>query len=98
MTLDANHTEKNELHLRNKHRSRYNFQQLCYTCKELLPHVFTNKFGEKTIDQHVADALKTVESLEAAALPAVNNPKPAKPNLAPAPAANPNDPLGLRRK
>ena len=50
MTLDANHTEKNELHLRNKHRSRYNFQQLCYTCKELLPHVFTNKFGEKTID------------------------------------------------
>lgn len=50
MTLDVTHTEKSELHLRNKHRSRYNFQQLCYTCKELVPHVFINKFGEKTID------------------------------------------------
>ncbi len=50
MTVEINHSEKSELHPRNKHRKRYNFAQLINACKELAPFVSYNKFKEQSID------------------------------------------------
>ena len=43
-------SEKNELHPRNKHRSRYDFDQLIKVCPDLKPFVSINKFNIETID------------------------------------------------
>ncbi|WP_046243665.1 23S rRNA (adenine(1618)-N(6))-methyltransferase RlmF [Hymenobacter terrenus] len=43
-------TEKDELHPRNPHRSRYNFKQLAQTSRELAAFVQVNKFGDESID------------------------------------------------
>ena len=42
--------EKQELHLRNQHRSRYDFPQLINSCPELKPFVFINPYGDESID------------------------------------------------
>ncbi len=42
--------EKSQLHPRNKHRSRYNFNELTVCCPELSPYVTWSPFQEKTID------------------------------------------------
>ncbi|WP_443944350.1 23S rRNA (adenine(1618)-N(6))-methyltransferase RlmF [Pedobacter sp. AW1-32] len=43
-------SEKNELHPKNKHRSRYNFKQLVSVSKELKKYVFLNDHNEESID------------------------------------------------
>jgi 23S rRNA (adenine1618-N6)-methyltransferase len=43
-------TEKEDLHPRNKHRSRYDFKQLIASCKELEPFVAVNQYDIETID------------------------------------------------
>lgn len=43
-------SEKNELHPKNKHRSRYNFKQLISVSKELKKYVFLNDHNEESID------------------------------------------------
>ncbi|WP_316823552.1 23S rRNA (adenine(1618)-N(6))-methyltransferase RlmF [Pedobacter gandavensis] len=42
--------EKNELHPRNKHRSRYDFPELIRTLPELRPFVTVNPYGDESID------------------------------------------------
>lgn len=42
--------EKNNLHPRNRHRSRYDFKQLINSCRELAPFVFINKYNNESID------------------------------------------------
>ena len=41
---------KSELHQRNKHRSRYDFEALIKTCPELQPFVSVNKFKDASIN------------------------------------------------
>lgn len=48
--LDKQPFEKNNLHPRNLHRYRYDFEDLVKTCPELKPFVFTNKFGVESIN------------------------------------------------
>ena len=43
-------TQKNELHPRNKHRLRYDFEQLINVCPDLRQYVALNKFNSLTID------------------------------------------------
>ena len=44
-------TEKGELHFRNRHRGRYDFQSLAEALPELKMKIIKNKFnGEDTID------------------------------------------------
>lgn len=43
-------TEKTNLHPRNLHRFRYDFEQLIIRCPELKPFVFINKYDSQTID------------------------------------------------
>jgi 23S rRNA (adenine1618-N6)-methyltransferase len=50
--------EKSDLHARNKHRSRYDFKQLCITCPELKAFVYVNKYGNESIDFSNAEAVK----------------------------------------
>jgi 23S rRNA (adenine1618-N6)-methyltransferase len=50
--------EKTTLHPRNKHRERYDFEQLITTSPELVPYVFLNKFNEKSIDFANSEAVK----------------------------------------
>ncbi len=38
------------MHPRNRHLSRYDFNQLVKACPELATHVFMNKFGDESID------------------------------------------------
>ncbi|TRX66315.1 23S rRNA (adenine(1618)-N(6))-methyltransferase RlmF [Carboxylicivirga sp. M1479] len=38
------------LHVRNKHRERYNFKELIQSCPELAPFVSLNKFDDESID------------------------------------------------
>jgi 23S rRNA (adenine1618-N6)-methyltransferase len=42
--------EKTDLHPRNKHKFRYDFDQLCQSVPELSEHKSLNKFGDKSID------------------------------------------------
>lgn len=42
--------EKTNLHPRNLHRGRYDFQLLTKSCPELSAFIFTNKFGSETIN------------------------------------------------
>jgi len=52
-------SEKNStLHLRNKHRERYDFKALTECCPELIPYVILNKTGLETIDFFNPDAVK----------------------------------------
>jgi 23S rRNA (adenine1618-N6)-methyltransferase len=50
--------EKSTLHPRNKHRERYDFQQLTATCPDLKPFVVTNNYGDETIDFFNPEAVK----------------------------------------
>lgn len=50
--------EKPKLHVRNKHKSRYNFPQLISTCPELKDYVSLNKFGDLSIDFKNPEAVK----------------------------------------
>lgn len=43
-------SEKTNLHPRNPHRFRYDFEQLINSCTELKPFVFVNKYDSQTID------------------------------------------------
>ncbi|WP_158797149.1 23S rRNA (adenine(1618)-N(6))-methyltransferase RlmF [Pedobacter sp. L105] len=42
--------EKQELHPRNLHRSRYDFPSLIHSCPELRQYVFVNPYGDESID------------------------------------------------
>ncbi len=55
--LDKN-TEKFQLHPRNKHRQRYDFQQLTQTCPELSPFVQLTNYGDASIDFFNPEAVK----------------------------------------
>lgn len=52
--------EKNILHARNKHRSRYDFSELVKSCPELSPFVLLNDFNELTVDFQNPEAVKTL--------------------------------------
>lgn len=54
----SNLTKKNNLHPRNLHRYRYDFDDLVVTLPELKPFVFENKFGTQSIDFANAEAIK----------------------------------------
>ncbi|KQC01123.1 23S rRNA (adenine(1618)-N(6))-methyltransferase RlmF [Pedobacter sp. Hv1] len=51
-------SEKSTLHLRNKHRSRYDFKTLIESCAELAHFVGVNKYGDESIDFANPDAVK----------------------------------------
>ena len=53
-------SEKTVLHPRNKHRNRYDFEQLCSTCPELSEFVFVNKYQNQTINFSDAAAVKAL--------------------------------------
>lgn len=42
--------EKNELHIRNLHRQRYDFRALIGSCPELAPFVSENKYGDLSVN------------------------------------------------
>jgi len=50
--------EKQELHPRNQHRSRYDFPKLINSCPELKPFVFVNSYGDESIDFSNPQAVK----------------------------------------
>lgn len=52
--------EKSTLHLRNKHRSRYDFETLVQSCPELANFVSINKYGDESIDFSNPTAVKTL--------------------------------------
>lgn len=54
--------EKTGLHLRNKHRARYNFKELTRSCPELAPYVRLNEYNDESIDFSNADAVKMLNS------------------------------------
>ncbi|MBZ4042575.1 23S rRNA (adenine(1618)-N(6))-methyltransferase RlmF [Flavobacterium hibisci] len=56
----AGNSEKNNLHLRNLHRSRYDFELLISNCPELKPFVSINKYAIETIDFSNPIAVKTL--------------------------------------
>lgn len=51
-------TEKSQLHPRNKHRQRYDFQQLTQVCSELSPFVQLTNYGDASIDFFNPEAVK----------------------------------------
>lgn len=53
---------KSGFHLRNKHRERYDFEQLIKTSPELDAYVRPNKYGDKSIDFASPDAVKALNS------------------------------------
>jgi len=53
-------TKKHTLHIRNKHQSRYDFEQLITTSPDLKAFVSINKFGIETIDFTNPIAVKTL--------------------------------------
>ncbi|TKC10364.1 23S rRNA (adenine(1618)-N(6))-methyltransferase RlmF [Pedobacter polaris] len=53
-------TEKSSLHVRNKHKSRYDFKALTETVKELSDFVAVNKYGDESIDFANPQAVKTL--------------------------------------
>jgi 23S rRNA (adenine1618-N6)-methyltransferase len=50
--------EKTQLHPRNKHRERYDFEQLIASCPELAEFVSLNKFDDESIDFFNPNAVK----------------------------------------
>jgi 23S rRNA (adenine1618-N6)-methyltransferase len=48
--MEKRNQEKETLHIRNKHRDRYDFSALIQTCPELSSHLLLNKYGNETID------------------------------------------------
>lgn len=56
----AGNSEKNNLHLRNLHRSRYDFELLISNCPELKPFASINKYAIETIDFSNPIAVKTL--------------------------------------
>jgi 23S rRNA (adenine1618-N6)-methyltransferase len=52
--------EKSELHSRNKHRERYNFQQLIASHGELASFVNVNTYGDESIDFFDPNAVKAL--------------------------------------
>jgi 23S rRNA (adenine1618-N6)-methyltransferase len=52
--------EKLQLHPRNKHRRRYNFDELIADCPELAQFVAPNVWGDESIDFSNAEAVKTL--------------------------------------
>ena len=52
--------EKSSLHVRNKHRSRYDFASLKATLPELSKFVAINKYGDESIDFANPNAVKTL--------------------------------------
>ena len=52
--------EKSSLHVRNKHKSRYDFKDLTATLSELAPFVSINKYGDESIDFANPQAVKTL--------------------------------------
>lgn len=53
-------SEKTDLHPRNPHRFRYNFQQLILSNSELKAYVFVNQFGNESIDFANPDVVKAL--------------------------------------
>jgi len=51
---------KSRLHVRNKHRSRYDFKALITSCPELADFVRPNKYGDESIDFSDPAAVKTL--------------------------------------
>ena len=51
-------TNKTQLHPRNKHRQRYDFQQLTQVCSELSPFVQLTNYGDASIDFFNPEAVK----------------------------------------
>ncbi len=61
MKMKANdNSEKNTLHPRNLHRTRYDFEKLISNCPELKAFVSINKHGIETIDFSNPNAVKTL--------------------------------------
>ena len=61
MKMKANdNSEKGNLHPRNLHRNRYDFEKLISTCPELNDFVSINKYGIETIDFSNPSAVKTL--------------------------------------
>lgn len=60
--MDANHHNKtavkSELHPRNVHKERYDFEDLCTALPDLSTHIVMSKYDEPTIDFSNADAVK----------------------------------------
>jgi 23S rRNA (adenine1618-N6)-methyltransferase len=52
--------EKQILHPRNLHRSRYDFPQLINSCPQLEPFVFINPYGDQSVDFSNPEAVKTL--------------------------------------
>ena len=52
--------EKKELHSRNRHRGRYDFNQLIRTLPELRAHVRKNEYGDESIDFADPEAVKSL--------------------------------------
>lgn len=50
--------QKSELHVRNLHRSRYDFPQLIESCSELTPFVSLNKYDDLSVDFSDPEAVK----------------------------------------
>ena len=53
-------TEKTNLHARNQHRSRYDFEFLIKNCPELKPFVFINEHAIETVDFSDPNAVKAL--------------------------------------
>jgi 23S rRNA (adenine1618-N6)-methyltransferase len=56
-------TEKTQLHPRNKHRERYNFNELIAVCPDLAPHVHLNKYNDESIDFFNPNAVKMLNKV-----------------------------------
>ncbi|RKE94910.1 23S rRNA (adenine(1618)-N(6))-methyltransferase RlmF [Ichthyenterobacterium magnum] len=48
------------LHKKNKHNLGYNFENLCSVYPKLVPFVFKNKYGTRTVDFAIPKAVKTL--------------------------------------
>jgi len=57
---DISANEKQVLHSRNLHRSRYDFPQLINSCPALEPFVFVNPYGDQSVDFSNPEAVKTL--------------------------------------
>lgn len=55
-----NNSQKDNLHPRNIHRSRYDFELLISNCPELKAFISINKYGIETIDFSNPLAVKTL--------------------------------------
>ncbi|MES2458478.1 MAG: 23S rRNA (adenine(1618)-N(6))-methyltransferase RlmF [Bacteroidota bacterium] len=53
-------TEKTNLHARNRHRERYDFPELIKSSPELEVYVFTNNYGDLSVDFSNPDAVKAL--------------------------------------